>query len=209
MARNPIRVDDLGGPAADYGALSVELASVRQQVRSIESSINGLTAQFGALASRVEERSRTPWGTLVSGMALVVVVMTTIGSLAIAPVTSSLVRLQADLDRRATVNEFETFKSNYDGNRQAFRVENEAKLSNLGIRIDKLDQEQVPRGEHEEKWRSADLRFQDLQRQIEEIRKSFGDTFSLRDALLEMKARLDALDAAERARRTGPSSPGS
>ena len=52
----------------------------------------------------------------------------------------------------------------------------------------------MPRGEHEEKWRSQLARDTDFQRQIDELRRSFGDTYSLKDALRAIQERLDRIE---------------
>jgi hypothetical protein len=52
----------------------------------------------------------------------------------------------------------------------------------------------LPRGEHEEKWRTNAVSQSDLQRQIDEVRKAFGDTYSPKDALRFMQERLDRIE---------------
>jgi hypothetical protein len=59
----------------------------------------------------------------------------------------------------------------------------------------------VPRGEHERVWKGYDDRDKDLQRQLDEVKKSYENTFSLRDALQLMQKRIDSLEAAPPARR--------
>jgi hypothetical protein len=52
----------------------------------------------------------------------------------------------------------------------------------------------VPRGEHQEQWNSQRARDVDLDRRIEDLRKLFGETYSLRDALKAMQERLDRIE---------------
>lgn len=52
----------------------------------------------------------------------------------------------------------------------------------------------VPRGEHEERWRSEDQAIVNLQKQIDSLKSDFGSTYSLRDALADMTKRLDKLE---------------
>ena len=52
----------------------------------------------------------------------------------------------------------------------------------------------VPRGEHQEQWNSQRARDADLERRIEDLRKLFGETYSLRDALKAMQERLDRIE---------------
>jgi hypothetical protein len=73
---------------------------------------------------------------------------------------------------------------------------------NTDVRLDRLQKDietqttgMVPRGEHERVWRSYDQRDADLQRQLDEVKKSYDNVFSLRDALQTMQKRIDSLEA--------------
>lgn len=52
----------------------------------------------------------------------------------------------------------------------------------------------VPRGEHEERWRSLGAEDDNLQRQIDAIDDAFGGTWSIRDGLETINQRLDRYD---------------
>lgn len=52
----------------------------------------------------------------------------------------------------------------------------------------------VPRGEHEQRWTATGETQATMQRQIDEIKKSFGDTFSLRDAMQQLQRRIDMIE---------------
>jgi hypothetical protein len=58
-----------------------------------------------------------------------------------------------------------------------------SEMARLNADITSLERVTVPSGEHEEKWGSHDQQVLGLQRQIDDQKKAFGDTFSLRDAL--------------------------
>lgn len=77
-------------------------------------------------------------------------------------------------------------------------------LSDLRQTIERTDDRLVPRGEHEEKWRSFDAQQMDLkasisaanvnlQRQIDEITRRASDIYTQRDAMQDDKLRIDRL----------------
>jgi len=70
-------------------------------------------------------------------------------------------------------------------------------------RRQEIDESQiVPRGEHQEKWRANDFQLSNLQRQLDELGKKTGDVYTARDALIELRNRLDRFEF-----RTGVSPP--
>lgn len=52
----------------------------------------------------------------------------------------------------------------------------------------------VPRGEHQERWRSLENADLNLQRQVDAIRAEFGSSYSLNDAIQSIQARLERLE---------------
>lgn len=52
----------------------------------------------------------------------------------------------------------------------------------------------VPRGEHAQHWAKTDADIVNLQKQIDQIRNDFGNTYSLHDALSDLQKRLDKLE---------------
>jgi hypothetical protein len=69
---------------------------------------------------------------------------------------------------------------------QLERLERDVQEIRLGL---------VSRNEHLERWRSQERDIVGLQRQIDEQRQAFGGTYGLRDAMLEMKSKLDRVEA--------------
>lgn len=67
--------------------------------------------------------------------------------------------------------------------------------------IAKLNDNIVSRGEHAQHWAKTDSDIANEQRQIDEMRQSFGNTYSLRDQIQHMGDRLDRLDRLEEKRK--------
>lgn len=92
-----------------------KLAALEQRVYGLERGVHDLnqlftgrigevSAQLSSLAAKLDERSRTPWATLVSAMGVVLAIVIAGGELARTPLVDGIVRLereQAALERRA------------------------------------------------------------------------------------------------------------
>lgn len=75
---------------AQYAALS-------QRVTGIENSVNAISAQIGALATTINDRSKTPWGTLIAGLGVALVIGGGYTTLSRQPTDQAIVRLQDDV----------------------------------------------------------------------------------------------------------------
>lgn len=60
--------------------------------------------------------------------------------------------------------------------------------------IEALEGQVVPRGENAEHWRASDQRASELQRQLDELKAASASVYSVRDALMDLKARLDKIE---------------
>ena len=165
-----------------------QIAAIDQRVAGLEQSFallreiqqqyqTSITAQIASIVQQIAEKGRTQWQTVFSGLGVLIIIMGTLGSLRLAPVENGLTRNTSD--------------------------------------ITELRSEVVPRGEHLEKWRSNDERFAEVERQIassrdaalseqrhtqsdlDEVKKGIGGTYGLRDALLDLKTRLDRVEHRE------------
>lgn len=137
------------GDDAHYAALS-------QRVTGLEDSIRGIRGDIAGLVSAVNERSRTPWGILITALGVVLVIVKTGGDLSLAPLIQAIDRNQTDI---ASIT--------------------------AGL---------VPRGEHEERWRSLGAEDENLQRQIDGLDEALGGTWNIRDGLETINGRLDRYD---------------
>lgn len=184
---------------------SVNIGALQQRVFGLESSQRNLSdglsnlAQrvetlFAGLATKIEERSRPQYPLLISLGLLGLAVVSSVGWLAYAPIRenqndlkSALVEMTKSVSERVSIREL-------DG--RSARTTNE--LIRINTDINALEAITVPRVEQAERMRSVDAQFVSQQRQIDDIKKAFGDTFSLRDALMQMQRRIDQLEAMRR-----------
>lgn len=162
--------------------------------KALEASTKSMDDRLDLLSTKIEERSKIPWPAL--GVMLTFVCV--IGGMAYYPIQTTQGRIEATLlrfdERFVTNKDLETRLSATAQRRDDFQRLTEARFERIESDVVMARREIVPRAEHTEKWRGADLQREGLQRQIEEIERQFGDTFSLRDALVQMQKRIDTLE---------------
>jgi hypothetical protein len=182
--------------SVNIGALQQRIFGLESNQRNLSDGLSNLAARvetlFANLATKVEERSRPQYPLLISLGLLGLAVVSSVGWLAYAPIRENQTDLKAALvEMSKAVGERVSIRE-LDG--RAARTTND--LTRINQDIKALDAVTVPRGEHVERWRGFDQQMISLQRQIDDQKKQFGDTFSLRDALLQMQRRIDTLEAA-------------
>jgi hypothetical protein len=121
--------------------------------------------------------------------------LTVIGGLVWYPVKTELDRhgrvIEKMQDEPITSKEVE-YRLNTGGQRRDdWQLAAEDRMRRNDSRIDDVMKEIVPRGEHQEKWRSNDRQFLDAQRQLDEIKKAYSGLYSPRDVLANLQRRLE------------------
>jgi small-conductance mechanosensitive channel len=204
-------------PAAfPYDRDDAKLAALEQRVYGLERGVQDLnqlftgrigevSAQLAGLSARLDDRSRTPWGTIVSAMGVVLAIVIAGGQLAKTPVVDAIFRLERDT---ATLGQtmtplatFSDFKGTYESNRLVLRQDNEAQFARLDAALEALEArareaqgQAVPRGEHQERWRSQDLAVAGAQRQIDDLKQALGSIYGARDVIIDLRERLDRVE---------------
>lgn len=72
------------------GTPDAQIAALAQRVTGLENTLGGISAQLATLQSTINDRSRTPWGTLISAMGVLIVIIAYGGNLALAPVIQNV-----------------------------------------------------------------------------------------------------------------------
>lgn len=179
--------------SVNIGALQQRVFGLESSQRNLADGLSNLASRvetlFAGLATKIEERSRPQYPLLISIGVAGLMFAGAIGSLAYAPLRES----QSDL-KAAVVEMAKTIGSL--GEKFVSIRELEGRGSRTQADIARLNsdlsaQEIALRRELEQAQAN-------LQRQIDDQKKQFGDTFSLRDALLQMQRRIDQLEAARR-----------
>lgn len=197
-----------------------KLAALEQRVYGLERGVHDLnqlftgrigevSAQLAGLTSKLDERSRTPWATIVSAMGVVLAIVVAGGQLAKAPLDDALGRLERDYDRlgreTASAANFSEFKSTYENNRLVARQDYDARFARVDAAIAALEARSradkdavVPRGEHQERWRAEEAAVTGLQRQVDDLKTAVGGIYGARDVIIDLRQRLDRIERRDR-----------
>lgn len=192
-------------PEAKIAALDVQVFNLGRQFTALETSTSAgfmaVTNRLDKLSQDINSGQKTPWPTIWAAMGVGVVILGSLGTVIYAPISSGLADAKASISdlRKDTAQSLTNLVagtvSRQEMDWRTDRGAEDRKRTESALAVT------VPRPEYDERWRGADQRFVDLQRQMDEQKRAFGDSYSLRDALLEMRAKIDRLEAASDARR--------
>jgi hypothetical protein len=190
-----------------------KLAALEQRVYGLERSVHDLnqlftgrigevSAQLAGLSTKLDERSRTPWATIVSAMGVVLAIVIAGGQLAKAPVDDALARLDRDYDRLAReavgTGSFSEFKTTYENDRLLGRHDLDARFARTDAAVAAVERgvrdALVPRGEHQERWRAQEAAAGALQRQIDALKSDLGGVYGARDVIMDLRERLERVE---------------
>lgn len=205
----------------DFGALEQRVRNLEGGIVDIRAGISALASKIDTQSQAYAAGSKTNWSVLAGFFSATIVVVGALGGIAKSPIDAALIRLDADarevgrqivprseLDARITVvnrdirdvaeqaKEFATRREiETSGKRRddIQKLTDERSARNTAM-IEQTRDRVVPRGEHERVWAQAEQQTANLQRQIDDQKRAFGDTFSLRDALQSMQRRIDMLE---------------
>lgn len=182
----------LGERVTNLGRRQSDLESeMRNGFRQIETSFQSFTNEtrnaFTSISQTISERGRTPWGVIISAGLFFLSVVSAVGALAYWPilsVTNDLKDSQANIvERMVTQKEMEW---------RTARGMEDRQRSEMTFRT--IDGTMVPRAELDRVFQGYDQRLSDHQRQIDETKAIIGNTYSLRDYIGRLTARLDQLE---------------
>jgi hypothetical protein len=178
-----------GGGAMDHQA-RYNVGALEQRVYGLEQSISGISQQIAGLSQKIDAGRQTNWGVLISIAGFSLAFAGAVGGLAYMPIREAQSDMKVVLARQTEIlaGLGDRFVSIREVDARGLRTQTEL----VRINTDLTAQEVNLR-------RSMEQADTNLQRQIDEQKKAFGDTFSLRDALLQMQRRIDQLEAARRA----------
>lgn len=197
--------------------------AVQQLQSQFSSSFGKLESQINTIAERMASAGRPNWPAIVGFIGTLVVIVSAGWGLGVRPLESRLIDLananskttagiEKISDALAVLPQTYLSRQEWDGNRLVTRQDNEnrlkgidADIAKLSDRLQSVDDSIVPRGEHEERWRSqeaavenarkeADKSADSLQRQIDEVKQSLGGIYGARDVIRDLQARMDRLE---------------
>ena len=177
-------------PIAQYARLSERVENQGKDIIDLRSNMNtgfqNLQAALASLTNELRGSTKTQWPVIWSAIGVCFVVITAIGGLAYAPITTGMGRLDQTLtsltDKMVTRQEMEW--------RQARAMEDRLRTEGA---IAELRSGAVTRNEWQERNRARDQEVQDLGRRVDEIRQEVGSVYGTRDALIDLKKEIDNL----------------
>lgn len=172
------------GAAAAFASLQTEVGTLQGDFTDIKSTIAGfdrkIDAGLAAINAKLDERGRFQWGPIGALAGTMVGVVALFWQVSMRPTDTAIQRLEtltSDMSR--------SFISREEVRTGRERFDRDLKI---------LQDQVVPRGEHAEKWRANDTAFVTVQRQIDDIRKESGATYTLRDKVMDLNKRLDEVN---------------
>lgn len=76
-----------------------DIGALEQRVFSTEKALSDIQSSISALGTKIDERSRTPWTTLISAFGFLLAFMTTVGVLAYRPLDATDARHESRLNQ--------------------------------------------------------------------------------------------------------------
>lgn len=163
---------------SDNGVSPSEVAALTQRVTGVERVLHDLV-------SKVDEKSKMPWGTILAGAGLLFTVMTSFVTIVGGVVAWGLLSQNDNI-----VKSLNEFKATYDSNRIVNRQDNNAMFADIKAQLSRS----VPREEHQQIWLSQANTDKDQQRQIDEVKNQLSGLYGARDFFKDVSERLDRLE---------------
>ncbi len=160
---------------------------MRSGFKQIESSMLAMSSEMrssvAALATNMAERNKPQWQAL--GVALTF--CTILGGLAYWPINAATTDLKSAV---GTISEKMVTQQEMEWRTQ--RGAEDRARSEAAVK--EVRDDQVPRKELDRVWANYDQRFQDQQRQIDEVKTAQGSVYGQRDIILDLRERLDRVE---------------
>lgn len=177
-------------PIAQYARLSERVENQGKDIIDLRSNMNtGFSNIQSALASLTNElrgSAKTQWPVIWSAIGVCFVIITAIGGLAYAPITSAMSRLDQTL---TGISENMVTRQEMDW-RAARGIEDRNRTD--GALAD-LRSNTVTRAEWQERNIARNNEVADISRRVEEIRADFGAVYGTRDVIQQMQEEIERL----------------
>lgn len=173
-----------------------DLATATQtQINSLATATTAQTNQLGQQISKLDnslqERGKIQW----PAFALLLSAITAIGWLAYNPINAAQNRIESQIIKLADTTPSSREIAATGARRDDWQRYAEERFKKVEGEANEHQKAIVPRGEHEEKWRSVEQRFADHQRQLDAIKADFSGLYRPRDALESIQRRLEFLES--------------
>lgn len=172
-----------GGGAPDHQA-RYNIGALEQRVYGLEQGVAGLSSQISGLSQQISASGKTNWSVIIGFGGIALSFMIAIGGMAYWPIREAqgdmklLISKQAD----AIASLGERFVSIRELDARSGRTRQDIDRLNTDVNsLDVTTRRAMEQGDA------------NLQRQIDDQKKAFGETYSLRDAMQQFRRELDEL----------------
>ncbi|MDU0341342.1 hypothetical protein [Bosea rubneri] len=172
-----------GGGAPDHQA-RYNIGALEQRVYGLEQGVAGLSNQMSGLSQQIAARGKTNWTVIIGFGDIALSFMIAIGGMAYWPIR------ETQSDMKATIAKLTDLQAGL-GERFVSIRELDARSSRTRQDIDRLNTDFTALDVTSR--RSMEQGDANLQRQIDDQKKAFGETYSLRDAMQQFRRELDEL----------------
>ena len=182
----------------------VNIGALQQRVYGLEQAVNNISQQLTSISQQITSGAKPNWSVLVSTAGFCLLFAGAIGGLAYAPIRENqndlkLASVETNKAVAALANQtsFQVNQLSKEMGRDYVSVrELDGRSSRTRAEIDRLNTDM--NAQDVSLRRVIEQADANLQRQIDDQKKAFGDTFSLRDALQQMQREIDRLKTERR-----------
>lgn len=107
--------------------------------------------------------------------------------------TAVVMPIRSQLDQTLPIREHEEFKHRLDDKFLDQKAELQREIEENSVRVRRLEDGIVTRGELQQIWAKDAEQVSNIQREIDELKKEFGGTFTLGDKVKELQTQLDEI----------------
>jgi hypothetical protein len=189
-----------------HNDLDVQVASLAAKVLNLDDGQRNIIASLTALNVKMDAKAGTNWGVIgtfcgvfVAGAAVLLTVISLVGSIVYSQIRSDSERLASAMvkmdDRFMPASQIDHEFSVRASKRDDWEKNATASIADDKRLIEKLQDNVVPRGEHVQHWEAEKTSQADSQRQIDDLRGRMNDLYSAKDFMRDLNERTKMLEA--------------
>lgn len=175
----------------------------------LENDVAGIKSGISLIMQKLDGQGKVPWGALISALlgavGLIVTIVGSIGALAFSPLSSGIadlkaavVKMEGRTERYVPREDLDTRFATITQRRDDLQRLTDARVERAERDLESLQKQVVPRGEHAEVWAGQRGKDENIQRQIDVLRKELSDLNTPRDTIQAMQRRIDELERMRR-----------
>ncbi len=173
---------------------SVNIGALQQRVYGLEQAVSNIGSQLTSISQQIATGGKTNWSVLVGTASFCLIFAGAVGGLAYAPIRENQTDLKVAVVEiaKSLGGLSEKFVSIRELDARSGRTREE--IARINQDINAIEKITVPRGEHEEKWRSSEKQFESVQRQVDDLKRFNTDLVSARDFIKNLDERMRSLE---------------